>query len=199
MNTYERALRAGTTVTFQDLANGDPEKALETFGCAEIDHSDDKLYVPERKLKSFAGDGILDGNFEGVKSFLSGVGDGLAQLTSLSYGDGKAAERRKSGWSFQNRNTWDVSPGDSDINDLESALESYDTRRKIGNAAQAAGYACAAVSASVDFLEGVGISSAVGLAGAGLSSKHQKNLDAIQQEGVDGLTDAYGTYEVVPR
>jgi hypothetical protein len=195
MNTYEKAVRAGNTVYFQDLANGDRKKALKTFNHAEVDHSDKKLYVPEEILKAFAG----DTNFEAVKSFLSGVGDGLGRLFSVSYGDGKDAERQKSGWGVQSRNTGNVNPSDQDINELEGALESYDTKRKIGNAAQAVGYTGAAVSASMDFLEGLGISSAVGLAGAGLSSKYQENLDTIQQEGIIGLNKAYGNYEIVPK
>lgn len=82
---------------------------------------------------------------------------------------------------------------------MESALESYNNRRRIGNIGQTAGYTGAAASAHIDSLRGIAFFGTVGLVGSALSSKSQENQDSIQQEAVDGLNKAYGKYEVVPK
>jgi len=172
----------GNFVSYREIADNDPEGAVELLEHASINHSTNRVEVDS----AYATNEIYGNNsnpLEPLENFVSTILDGQYEA-GFQNADQKMSEIN-------------ARYNDDDARDLAiKKSDKNDTLTKITDAAIAGSGLGFAGSAAIGSVNGMGVSVTAGLISSGVNARVQGARDRSVAEAAEGLEDAYGNMKV---
>jgi hypothetical protein len=179
---YLEQVESGQSVRYREIADNDPEGAIELLENSSIERTRNTINVDSEY------NGDLQEEFdpiESIETFISTFLDPKGQYEAGFNSAKKECDNINNNYNNDRAN---------DL--ITRNANKYDRFAKICDSGLALGGSIFSLSASLGSINGIGISTVTGILSASGSARYQGARDLSQKEAAEGLKDAYGHMRV---